>query len=198
VKSLAELKHQRPNLAKIQMEEDKNIFALETTKVKEDQKNFDREQKFRERNATYIEKTFDNTFLKAISIGEAACKINISIYILMMGFGASLILDAIILSTFSGVGLFSSILALLGVASLVSILLISPQSKITKNAAKNLQYQILYNGYVNQLEVLKKPEICEIEKSVGDLERISIRLEQLTFNTVDKIENLNGIKLSGK
>ncbi len=180
------------------MEEDKNIFALETTKVKEDQKNFDREQKFRERNATYIEKTFDNTFLKAISIGEAACKINISIYILMMGFGASLILDAIILSTFSGVGLFSSILALLGVASLVSILIISPQSKITKNAAKNLQYQILYNGYVNQLEVLKKPDICEIEKSVGDLERISIRLEQLTFNTVDKIENLNGIKLSGK
>jgi len=198
VKSLAELKHQRPNLAKIQMEEDKNIFALETTKVKEDQKNFDREQKFRERNATYLEKTFDNTFLKAISIGEAACKINISIYILMMGFGASLILDAIILSTFSGVGLFSSILALLGVASLVSILIISPQSKITKNAAKNLQYQILYNGYVNQLEVLKKPDICEIEKSVGDLERISIRLEQLTFNTVDKIENLNGIKLSGK
>ncbi len=198
MKSLAELKHQRPNLAKIQMEEDKNIFALETTKVKEDQKNFDREQKFRERNATYIEKTFDNTFLKAISIGEAACKINISIYILMMGFGASLILDAIILSTFSGVGLFSSILALLGVASLVSILIISPQSKITKNAAKNLQYQILYNGYVNQLEVLKKPDICEIEKSVGDLERISIRLEQLTFNTVDKIENLNGIKLSGK
>jgi len=198
VKSLAELKHQSPNLAKIQMEEDKNIFALETTKVKEDQKNFDREQKFRERNATYIEKTFDNTFLKAISIGEAACKINISIYILMMGFGASLILDAIILSTFSGVGLFSSILALLGVASLVSILIISPQSKITKNAAKNLQYQILYNGYVNQLEVLKKPDICEIEKSVGDLERISIRLEQLTFNTVDKIENLNGIKLSGK
>jgi len=180
------------------MAEEGPIFALETTQLKEEQKNFDREKRFKERQATYIEKIFDNTFLKAISIGEAACKINISIYILMMGFGASLILDAIIVSTFSGVGLFSSVLALLGVASLASILIISPQSKITKSAAKNLQYQILYNGYVNQLEVLKKPDICEIEKSVGDIERISIRLEQLTFNTVDKIENLNGTKTSSK
>jgi hypothetical protein len=198
VKSLAELKHQSPNSAKMQMAEEGPIFALETTQLKEEQKNFDQEKRFKERQATYIEKTFDNTFLKAISIGEAACKINISIYILMMGFGASLILDAIIVSTFSGVGLFSSVLALLGVASLASILIISPQSKITKNAAKNLQYQILYNGYVNQLEVLKNPDICEIEKSVGDIERISIRLEQLTFNTVDKIENLNGMKTSSK
>jgi len=182
----------------MQMAEEGPIFALETTQLKEEQKNFDQEKRFKERQATYIEKTFDNTFLKAISIGEAACKINISIYILMMGFGASLILDAIIVSTFSGVGLFSSVLALLGVASLASILIISPQSKITKNAAKNLQYQILYNGYVNQLEVLKNPDICEIEKSVGDIERISIRLEQLTFNTVDKIENLNGMKTSSK
>ena len=196
MKSLAELKHQSPNSAKIQMEEGP-FFALETTQVKEE-KNFDQEKRVKERKTTYLEKTFDNTFLKAISIGEAACKINISIYILMMGFGASLILDAIILSTFSGVGLFSSILALLGVASLASILIISPQSKITKSAAKNLQYQILYNGYVNQLEVLKSPDLCEVEKSVGDIERISIRLEQLTFNTVDKIENLNGMKSSSK
>ena len=51
-----------------------------------------------------VEKTFDKTFLRAISINETASKINISIHILMMGFGASLILDAIIISAFSGIG----------------------------------------------------------------------------------------------
>jgi len=115
-----------------------------------------------------------------------------------MGLGASLILDAIILSSLNGVGLFSSILAMLGVASLVSILLISPQTKITKNAAKSLQYQILYSGYVKQLELLKKPDICKIEPSVGDIERMSIRLEQLTFNTADRIEKMSETKPQSK
>ena len=112
----------------------------------------------------------------------------------MIGLGASLILDAIILSALNGVGLFSSIIAVLGVGSLVSILVISPQSKITKNAAKSIQYQILYSGYLNQLELLKKPDICKIEPSVGDVERMSIRLEQLTFNTAEKIEKMSESK----
>jgi hypothetical protein len=179
------------------MEEDQHIFALETSKVKKDQK-FDQEPKLREGKSLDLEKSFSNTFRRAISISEAACKINISIYILMMGFGAVLILDSIVLSASGGVGLFSVILALLGVASLGSILLISPQSKITRNAAKSLQYQILYNGYANQLEVLKEPNTCEVERSIDDVERISLRLEQITLNTVDKIENINGIKPSSK
>ena len=116
----------------------------------------------------------------------------------MMGLGASLILDAIILSALNGVGLFSSIIAVLGVASLVSILVISPQSKIIKNAAKSLQYQVLYSGYVNQLELLKKPDAFEIETSVGDVERMSIRLEQLTFNTADRIEKMGETKTQSK
>ena len=193
---MAELKHKNPkdNSAKLQMEEDRNIIALETTQIREDQKDFGQEKRFKERKPANVEKSFDKTFLKAISMTEIACKINISIYVLMMGFGASLVLDAIIVSSFNGVGLFSSILALLGIASLASILLISPQSKITKNAAKSIQYQILYSGYVNQLEVLKKPDVFEAEKTVDGVERISLRLEQLTFSTVDKIEKLSGIR----
>lgn len=175
----------------MQIEEHRPIIALETTQVKENQKDFNQ---FKEKKSTYTEKTFNDTFLRAISISEAACKINISIYILMMGLGASLILDAIILSALNGVGLFSSILAVLGVASLISILLISPQSKITKNAAKSLQYQILYSGFVNQLEMLKKSDTYEIETSVGDVERMSMRLEQLTFNTADRIEKMSDAK----
>jgi len=189
VNPLAQVKHESPkgSSALAEMEEDRNIIAVETSQVKEDQKQFYQEK----RKPAGVEKTFDKTYLRAISINEAANKINVSTYILMMGFGASLILDSIIISALNGVGLFSSILALLGVASLVSILKISPQSKIVKNAAKNLQYQILYNGFVNQLDVLKKPDICVTEKSADDVERVSLRLEQITFNTVDKIENLN-------
>ena len=194
---MAELKQQVPKSAKIQMEEDQHIFALETSKVKKDKK-VDQEPRLREGKSLDLEKSFNNTFRRAISISEAACKINISIYILMMGFGAVLILDSIVLSASGGVGLFSVILALLGVASLGSILLISPQSKITKNAAKSLQYQILYNGYANQLDVLKEPNIYEVERSIEDVERISLRLEQITLNTVDKIENINGVRLSSK
>jgi len=189
VNPLAQVKHEnsKGSSALAEMEEDKNIIVVETSQVKEDQKQFYQEK----RKPADVEKTFDKTYLRAISINEAANKINVSTYILMMGFGASLILDSIIISALNGVGLFSSILALLGVASLVSILKISPQSKIVKNAAKNLQYQILYNGFVNQLDVLKKPDICVTEKSADDVERVSLRLEQITFNTVDKIENLN-------
>jgi hypothetical protein len=40
--------------------------------------------------------------------------------------------------------------------------------------------------------------MCAMEKSVGDIERLSLRLEHLTFNTVDKIENLNGTKTINK
>ena len=174
------------------MEEDRNIIALETTQVNEE-RDFDQEKRFKERKTANDEKSFDKTFLKAISMSETACKINISIYFLMMSFGVILVLDSILISAFNGIGLFSLILAFLGVASLASILLISPQSKITKNAAKNIQYQILYNSYVNQLEVLKKPDVFEVEKTVGGVERISTRLEQLTFSTVDKIEKLSGI-----
>ena len=192
---MTESKPRIPKSAKMQIEEDRPIIALETTQVKEDQKH---SNQFKEKKSTYTEKTFNDNFLRAISISEAACKINISIYILMMGLGASLILDAIILSALNGVGLFSSIIAVLGVASLVSILVISPQSKITKNAAKSLQYQVLYSGYVNQLELLKKPDICKIETSVGDVERMSIRLEQLTFNTADRIEKMSETKPQSK
>lgn len=189
--TLTEFKHQIPKSAKLQIEEHRPIIALETTQVKENQKDFNQ---FKEKKSAYTEKTFNDTFLRAISISEAACKINISIYILMMGLGASLILDAIILSALNGVGLFSSILAVVGVASLVSILLISPQSKITKNAAKSLQYQILYSGFVNQLKMLKKSDTYEIETSVGDVERMSLRLEQLTFNTAERIEKMSDAK----
>jgi len=195
VNSLTELKPRSPKSAKMQIEEDRPIIALETTKIKENKKD---SNQFKEHQSAYAEKTFNTNFLRAISISEAACKINISIYILLMGLGASLILDAIILSSLNGVGLFSSILAMLGVASLVSILLISPQTKITKNAAKSLQYQILYSGYVKQLELLKKPDICKIEPSVGDIERMSIRLEQLTFNTADRIEKMSETKPQSK
>ena len=175
------------------MEEDRNIIALETTQIKEDQKDFNQEKNLKEKPAK-AEISFDKTFLKAISMSEIACKINISIYFLMMAFGVILVLDSIILSAFTGISLFSSLLALFGVASLASILIISPQSKITKNAAKNIQYQILYNSYVNQLEILKKPDTFEVEKNVGGVEQISMRLEQLTFSTVDKIEKLSTTK----
>ena len=194
---LAEPKPQIPKTAAIQMEEGSQIFALETSQVN-DSKDFEQEKNLKEKKSAYVEKTFNDTFRRAISISEIACKINIFIYILMMGFGATLILDSILLSALYSLSLLSIIPALLGVVSLVSILLISPQSKITKNAAKNIQYQILYNGYINQLEILSKPGMCEIRKSVGDVERMSNRLEQLTFSTVDKIENLNGTKLSNK
>lgn len=169
--------------------EDRNIIAFETSKAKDEQKNHEQE-KLIERKTPSVEKTFDKTFLRASSINETASKINISIYILMIGFGASLILDAIILSAFSGVSLFSIILAGLGLVSLGALLKISPQSKIAKNATRSLQYQILYSGYLNQLEALRNYNVCEIEKPVEAAERISIRLEQLTSNTVDKIENL--------
>lgn len=194
---LDELKPQISKPAAIQMEEGSQIFALETSQV-EDSKDFDKEKKFKERKSASVEKTFSETFRRAISISEIACKINIFIYILMMGFGATLILDSLLLSALYSLSLLSVIPALLGVVSLVSILLISPQSKITRNAAKNIQYQILYNGYVNQLDILSDPAIREIRKSVGDVERMSNRLEQLTFSTVDKIENLNGTKPSSK
>jgi hypothetical protein len=197
VNVLAELKPQISKPAAIQIEEGSQIFALETSQV-EDPKDFEQEKKLKDRKSAYVEKDFSDTFRRAISISEIACKINIFIYILMMGFGATLILDSILLSALYSLSLLSITPALLGVVSLVSILLISPQSKITRNAAKNIQYQILYNGYVNQLDILNKPGICEIRKSVSDVERMSNRLEQLTFSTVDKIENLNGTKPSSK
>ena len=169
------------------------VITLDAPQFESDQKN--RCQSLERTNANF-EKAFDRTFLRAISINETAYKINISIYVLMMGFGVNLILDSTIISAFYGVSLFSIILGALGVAALGSILAISPQGKIAKNAARSLQYQLLYNGYVSQLELLKASDSWNAEKSVDAAERMSLRLEQLTSNTVDKIESLNGNKLS--
>ena len=176
----------------MQSQEDRCVITLDTPQSDTVQKN---PQPMERTNADF-QKAFDSTFLRAVSINETAYKINISIYVLMMGFGVNLILDATIISAFYGVSLLSVILGALGFASLGSVLAISPQGKIAKNAARSLQYQLLYNGYVSQLEVLKNPDNWDADKSVDAAERISLRLEQLTSNTVDKIESLNGDKPS--
>lgn len=195
MKQVTLLKHSnRDNGLEELQEDERNIIAFETSKVK-GQNDLSQEELF-DRKILNVEKSFDKTFLRAIAINEAACKINIAIYLLMVGFGTTLILDSIIISAFSGISLLSSFLALLGVFSLVAVLQFSPQSKISQNAAKNLQYQILYSGFISQIELLKKIDANKIGKTTDNIKQSSQMLEKITSSTVDKIGNLGKNKSS--
>jgi hypothetical protein len=177
-------------LSSIEMEDidEREIMALETTQVKMAQNDSEQAKEVKEKDVWDV---FDSNILKALSISGRACRINFSIYILMIGFGVTLLVYSIIYSAFNGIEVYSTIFGSLGLASFVSILLIAPQSKISKNAANLAQLQILYRAYVNQLAVLwTRGFYKHVEKSMDEIERTSRLLEQVTFNTVDKIESL--------
>jgi hypothetical protein len=191
VNFLAEPNDKKTKVASSSLEmediDEREIVALETTQVNDAHGDFDQEK---ESKRKFQDKDFDNT-IEALTISERACRINVSIYALMIGFGATLIAYSLIYSAFYGIGLYSTIFGFLGIASFVSILLIAPQSKISKNAANIVQMNVLYSAYVNQLAVLGNRDVYKHgEKSIDEVERTSRLLEQVTFNTVDKIENL--------
>ena len=166
---------------------DDRIIALETSQVKEDHSEFDHKKELESR---YLSKDVDNVILKELSISERSIKINLSIYSLATIFGFGFVAFALIYSALFGVGLFSAFFVVLGIASFGSILLIAPQSKILRNELKIGQYYILYSGYVNQIAVVRNNDE-QSEKSVDQAERTSKLLEQVTFNTVDKIATLS-------
>jgi hypothetical protein len=177
-------------LSSIEMEDidEREIMALETTQVKMAQNDSEQAKELKGKD---VWEAFDSTILRALSISGRACRINFAIYVLMIGFGVTLLVYSILYSAFNGIGVYSTVFGSLGLASLVSILLIAPQSKISKNAANLAQLQILYRAYVNQLAVLwTRGFYKHVEKSMDEIERTSRLLEQVTFNTVDKIENL--------
>jgi len=168
--------------------DEREIVALETTKVKEEHSDFSREKEMKE---VYPDRNSDRTILDAISISEKACRINLSIYALMTCFGAAFFAYALLYSAINGFSLYSTIFASLGIASLISVLVIAPQSKISKSAGKIIQFQILHSAYLNQVAVLRNRDAYDnVEKSTEDAGRTSKLLEQVTFNTIDKIENL--------
>lgn len=179
-------------LSNIEMEDitEREIIALETTQVKMAQ---DDSEQAEEAKGKDVWDAFDSTVLKVLSIYGRACRINFSIYILMIGFGVALLVYSMIYSAFNGIAVYSTIFGSLGMASLVSILLIAPQSKMSKNAANLAQLQILYRAYVNQLAVIwTRGFYKHVEKSMDEIDRTTRLLERVTFNTVDKIESLVG------
>ncbi|MGD0643654.1 MAG: hypothetical protein ABSA75_01970 [Candidatus Bathyarchaeia archaeon] len=167
--------------------DERQIVAIETTQVNDVHGDFDQEKKSKRK---LQHKDFDSA-LEALTISERACRINVSIYAAMMVFAVALATYSLSYSAFFGIGLYPTIFGVLSIASFVSILLIAPQSKISKNAAKIVQMNTLYSAYVNQLAVLGHRDVYKRgEKSIDEVERTSKLLEQVTFNTVDKLENL--------
>jgi len=167
--------------------DDRSIIALETSQVKDDHSEFDHKKELKSR---YVSKDVESAIFDELSISDRACRINLSIYALVAGFGFGLVAFGLIYSALFGLGLFSAFFMCLGFASFSSILLIAPQSKISRNELKIGQLYILYSGYLNQLAVVRNNDE-QSEKSVDQVERTSRLLEQVTFNTVDKIAALS-------
>jgi len=167
---------------------EREIIALETTQLKMPQID---SKEVHEVKGKDVWELFDKILLKTLSVIGRTCTINLTVYILMIGFGITTLVYSLIYSVFNGMNAYSTIFGILGMASFVSILLIAPQSKIRKNAANLAQFQILYRSYINQLAVLwTRGSYRHVERSMDEVERTGRLLEQVTFNTVDKIENL--------
>jgi hypothetical protein len=191
VNLLVELNDKKTKVASPSLEiediDEREIVALETTQVNDAYGDFDQEKKSKRK---FQHKDFDSA-LEALTISERACRINVSIYAAMMVFAVALAAYSLSYSAFYGISLYPTVFGVLAIASFVSILFIAPQSKISKNAAKIVQMNALYSAYVNQLAVLGHRDVYKHgEKSVDEIERTSRLLEQITFNTVDKLENL--------
>lgn len=179
---------------------EREIIALETTQVKMLQHDSEQGKEVKGKDVWEL---FDSVFHKTLSVIARGCRINLAVYFLLIGFGIALLVYSLIYSAIHGLDVYSVIFGSLGMASFVSVLLIAPQSKISKNAADLAQLQILYRAYVNQLAVLwtrgfYKHDTITLwqEKSMDEVERTSRLLEQVTFNTVDKIQSLAAINLN--
>jgi hypothetical protein len=185
--STSELYEEKTSSKELEDTDDRNIVALETSQVKEDHSELDNKKELKNR---YLSKDVDNAVFKALSISERSSKLYLSTYALLTGFGFGFVAFALIYSALFGLGLSTAFFMCLGIASFGSILLIAPQSKILRNELKIGQYYILYSGYVNQLAIIRNNDE-QSEKSANQTERTSRLLEQVTFNTIDKITTLS-------
>lgn len=183
-----ETRTKKSSNAELEDIKERELIALEDTQLKMPQID---SQEVKEVKGKDVWNLFDDILLKTLSVIGRTCTIHFAVYILMIGFGITALGYSVIYSAFNGMNAYSTIFGSLGMASFVSILLIAPQSKIRKNAANLAQLQILYRAYVNQLAILwTRGFYKHVERSMDEIERTSKLLEQVTFSTVDKIENL--------
>jgi hypothetical protein len=84
--------------------DEREIVALETSQVKDAHSDLDQEKESKGKNLSRaLDHDFDNKILGALSMSERACIINLSIYALITGFGATLLAYSLIYSVFNGI-----------------------------------------------------------------------------------------------
>jgi len=116
-------------------------------------------------------------------------RFNVFINIFVVGIGFVLLAYSMVYSWINGLDIFSTALGSFGVIEFIAVFYLKPQKGIAKSIGDTTQLQMFYRTYVIQVETLSDWLANNPEMSLGQLEIIIKRFEELTNNTTQKIQD---------
>jgi len=136
----------------------------------------------------------DDLFYRTIAHAERAFKINLNINIVLVIVGISILAYSIIYSWYNHLDLYSTAFGTLGILDFVAIFYLSPQRNIQKTVGDLTQIQMFYRSYYIQIEYIIDWANLHQDMTIEELEKWNKRLEEVTINITEKIEELIGKK----
>ena len=136
----------------------------------------------------------DDLFYRTIAHAERAFKINLNINIVLVIVGIVILAYSIIYSWYNSLDLYSTAFGTLGILDFVAIFYLSPQRNIQKTVGDLTQIQMFYRSYYVQIEYIIDWANLHQDMTIEELEKWNKRVEEVTINITEKIEELIGKK----
>jgi len=136
----------------------------------------------------------DDLFYRTIAHAERAFKINLNINIVLVIVGIVILAYSIIYSWYNSLDLYSTAFGTLGILDFVAIFYFSPQRNIQKTVGDLTQIQMFYRSYYIQIEYIIDWANLHQDMTIEELEKWNNRVEEVTINITEKIEELIGKK----
>jgi len=136
----------------------------------------------------------DDLFYRTIAHAERAFKINLNINIVLVIVGIVILAYSIIYSWYNSLDLYSTAFGTLGILDFVAIFYLSPQRNIQKTVGDLTQIQMFYRSYYVQIEYIIDWANLHQDMTIEELEKWNKRIEEVTINITEKIEELIGKK----
>jgi hypothetical protein len=136
----------------------------------------------------------DDLFYRTIAHAERAFKINLNINIVLVIVGIVILAYSIIYSWHNSLDLYTTAFGTLGILDFVAIFYLSPQRNIQKTVGDLTQIQMFYRSYYIQIEYIIDWANLHQDMTIEELEKWNKRIEEVTINITEKIEELIGKK----
>ncbi len=135
----------------------------------------------------------DAVFYRTIGHAEQSYRVNLYVNLLIVGAGCLLLIYSFSYSALRGIDVWSVAFGGLGIVSFLGSFFILPQQRIQKTVGDLTQIQIFYRTYCAQWEnIMDWEKTNKDHMTLQELESLNKQLEELTFETVKRIEEYVG------